>query len=750
MRLPFFKNKLKIENYLVLLLNDEKITAVIFEERIGKISIIAKREQVIATILDETPIDELIEQIDNTISRTEETLPADVQVHNTIFSVKDSWVLEKKIRKDILVKLKQICEHLSLTPLGFIVLSEAISHHLHSEEGVPISALLTEVGKKVVTVSLFRGGKLIETKQQPINDTPMQSADTILKSFINAEVLPSRVILLNTGEVNDKKANDVLLQQFISYQWSKGLPFLHIPQISILPHWFDALAIVAGAASQLGFSLTDLSQEVEPIVDKIHDNVIAKENTKETIERKDDIDSDNSTENIPKDTEAANNFGFILDQDISALQILPHIKDEETDLFNHQKLSSKPDEKKVTGKHNTSSFVILFGRIKNMTSAFLQTKKYLFIIPVAVIIFIGLILLYIFKEQATVTIFVTPKAISETQKVIFTVNQANDFSQNIIAAKETSITLDGSVTTEATGKKEIGDKAKGSIIIYNSGTKSSKLAQGTVLTSDKGLDYTIDTEINVASASGDIFTGIKSGTTQAAVTAKQIGTDYNLPSGTKFSIEDSNEIAAKNDTAFSGGSKKSVTVVTKADKIKLEDALLKSLEQKAREQLQKKVGNDQVLLSDFKSNELSKETLDKNIDDQAKTVTLTGTVIFSAFSYGKQDITKYTSFVLLSHYTKEKVSQSKINVKLSGQKLIDDGKISAVLQINAGLLPIIDANTIAYSITGKNFAEVKKYGKSISKQVTDVEINLTPNIPFLPRNLPRIAKNITVAVKIPE
>ena len=214
-KLPFFKNTPEEGYYLAIVLRDEKISALIFKEHSGKITIVSKVEENLIEILEKTPLDELVSILDKVISHAETRLPADIEIKNTVFGVKDSWVIEKKINKDYLAKLKHICSELDLTPIGFIVLPEAIAHLIRQEEGAPATALLTEIGKFGVTVSLFKAGKLIETKTKPITSSPMHAVDEVLKEFENVEILPSRMILFHaTSDKTDIKKNE-LIQQFL-------------------------------------------------------------------------------------------------------------------------------------------------------------------------------------------------------------------------------------------------------------------------------------------------------------------------------------------------------------------------------------------------------------------------------------------------------------------------------------------------------------------------------------------------------
>jgi hypothetical protein len=239
----------KPEYFLTLLLRDDKANAVIIEEHIGKIKIIAHHEEHFPVSIEDASQDELMEILDQTISAAEDKLPANISISKTVFGVKESWVQEKRIKKEYLMKLKPVCEGLDLSPIGFLVTSEAISHLLQEEEGAPLSAVLVEVGKNALTLSLFRGGRLIETLHADIDGPIPEKVDDTLKRF-NVEVLPSRIIIF------DGDREEILSQKFISHQWSKSLPFLHMPQVAILPKGFDARAIVFGAATQMGFAVT--------------------------------------------------------------------------------------------------------------------------------------------------------------------------------------------------------------------------------------------------------------------------------------------------------------------------------------------------------------------------------------------------------------------------------------------------------------------------------------------------------------
>jgi hypothetical protein len=800
--LPLLEKKPKVEYFLALLLRDEKASALIVEQAQGKITIIGKHESFFTSNLEHATEEEIGQVLDTAISGAEETIPANVEVKNTIFGVKDTWVEEKSIKKDYLAKLKQLCHQLDLVPMGFIVISEALAHLIQKEEGAPLSALLTEVGKYSATVSLFRAGKLIETKHGPIEDTPMATVDSLLKRFERVEIFPSRVILFHAGIVDTgtdvANANDSLAQKFIAHQWSKSLPFLHVPQVSILPAGFDGKAIVAGAATQLGYEMVGLPVDIKDTgiktYEKHHEIASEKAIEKETadekaIEQKEESQIVEDESDLPTETLSkvkADNFGFIREQDVATMPIIEtpdedeELIDEESEKVDHHKGQKETeeldeeenddeeyfreedaDEEQVAPKRKHSgikfspigAFAGIFSPMKRARLPKMKIPlggKLTLFIPLLLLLIVGIVSLYIFKLKATVALVVAPKMIDESQKVIFSPSAENDFSQGVIAAKEVTISLDGDSSTNTSGQKEVGDKAKGTVTIYNSDEAKKTLNAGTVLTSSNGLDFITDKDIVIASASGDIFSGVKSGTAQVSVVAKNIGSDYNLPSNTKFSVSGSSVLAAKNDSAFSGGSKKKVTVVAKKDTDKLLIDLPKSLEQKAREQLGSKLSNDEVLLSQFTEESFEKKDFDKNVDEQATTVKLTGTVKFTAVAYRKDDVVQYAQTALKNKYSQDQtIPEKDIASSVSGVKQREDKNISAVLDIKAGLLPRLDTPKIAKTITGKSYSDVQEYVRGLP-QVERADISLSPGIPFLPKLLPRMTDNITIVVKAHE
>lgn len=723
--LPFFEKKLPFSYFLVLVLRNEKANAVVFEELNGKIKIIGEGVEYFTDPIDEASIEQMLDVLDKAISTAETLLPQSVQTEKTIFGLKEAWVEENKIKKEYLAKLKKISEELSLTPIGFLVISQAISHFLQKEEGAPVSAILVELSQKLATVSLIRAGRIIETISSDIKENAPATVDTLLKHLESSEILPSRIIIFD-GEED-------LSQEFIAYRWSKTLPFLHLPQITNLPLSFDAKAVLFGAAAQMGFEVLEKEEKKE----------IKEEQQKEEQPEKDVSFS-------------LDNFGFAKDVDVTKT---PSLKRPKT-----QSIQEEPSQPKVLKMDTLSIFaksILSFAshliksvglRVKLKMSfpfSFVTgSKKIVLLIAISAII-IGFIFYYLFGTRATVVLSIKPKIVEKQENVIFSTG-APTTATNVIPVEPVSVSEEGTISTLATGKQEVGDKAKGIVTIFNSLSQAKTLAKDSVIKAPNGLQFLLEKDITikgVATHSADET--VPPSKAEVSVIAAQISKESNLPSGTKFSVSsfDITEIVAKNDNPFAGGTKKEVTVVSKNDLAKLENELAKSLESKSRDAFGKKLSKNRSLLP-ILATTLSNKKQDKALGQQADNVTLKATVSYEGLSYQKDDILTLASSLLKNKTPQDKtINYNKIKVDIKDIKKKNDKEFLANLNIKGLLQPKIEAITLAKKISGKSLKNAKEE-LLVIPQVSNVNISLSPQIPFLPKILPRIDKNINITINL--
>jgi len=759
MNLPFlkrFNKKILPLYYLVLVLRDEKAQAIIVEELGGKVKTVGYKEEHFSTSIDEISQEELLEKLDKAISQAESSLPENIKTQKTIFGVKDSWTDNDQIKKEYLSKLKKASEELELIPIGFLVISQAIAHMLQQEEGAPVSAILTEINKKSVTVTLLRAGKSIETKSSEIHDSVPFTVDTLLKHFDIPEILPSRIIIFNGKED--------LSQEFISYTWSKSLPFLHLPQITNLPEGFDARSVLFGAATQMGFEV--LGKDTPVAIDtqdkESMQNFSASE---EFTPPADELEATNQEPleepKLYKKLEAED-FGFVKDVDVAKMPVRQEEKEEVQEIEEKQEVISQfIAEDMSTNTEPSKKFNKILKNILITTLGFvliivrkIRSGRLSIAGSTVLILIVLLFVSYFLFLKATITVSVTPEISEQNKSILFSTTKTTDPNKNTINGEFISVSEEGSVSTAATGKKDVGTPAKGAVTIFNLSNNTKTLPAGTEISSLNDLKFVLDNSVTLASASSSVDSNFnkttKPSTVKVNVTADQLGKESNLPSGTKFNVASlsTSDLVAKNDNPFSGGTKKEVTVASKNDSDKLEKDLIKQLEDKAKEDLQKQLTQNKILLSAFVSETLSKKSLNPKIGDETSKLSLTGTVKYQEFSYDKNDLITFSKSLLSKDIpSNQEIDYNNIKASVLDIKNKNDEEIQANLSVKTLLLPKIDQSKLTKDLKGKSFNFTKDALNKLP-QVENIDIKLSPNLPFLPKKLPTREKNIKISIKI--
>jgi len=730
MKLPIsqlFAKKEATIYLLGILLYDERLKVIIFNQNESSLQIVTHHEELLPATLDECSHEQLIESFDKAIGIAENKLPENADLRKTIFGVKQDWVEEEKIKKDYLIKLKKISEELDLEPIGFIVFTESLSHLISQKQDAPLSGILVEVEKETLTLSILRAGKIIESKTDTIKQSEAVTVDNLLQQITDIEILPSKLLISETF----RKKN--LKKQFEDHEWSKTLPFLHEPQIQILPSGFDLQAIAVGTATQLGLVLN----EVELVPENLSNHT-------PVVDEQNHISSEQEDGEF-KTPEA---FGFVHNKDIDSVPTKTYTIEEISNDQNGSLSSENRPPLAILLRHlPTKKEVMEFMEQLRDKLPTITGKSTMIIVPAVVLLLITIIVMYMLTVKANISIALTPKPISEEKQIIISPKQDTNFTKNILHGSVVQVSEDGSASTTPTGKKDVGEKAKGTVTLFNNDSTSHTISVGTTITSETNITFTLDSTVTVASQSGDAFTEKVPGKTDVAVTATVLGPDGNLPSGTKFTISGISTVAAKNTNAFSGGSKKTVTVVSDQDLAKLLSDLPNQLEQKGKEDLSHQTTGGTSILPNITNTTISKKTFSKKSGDEATSVMLTGTVSFQSISYDKNDITGYAQYILKDKVTdKNKLSKDSVKVDINAVTLDKKQNAQATASIQAATIPILDSSVIIASIKGKSFSSAQSILQQIP-QFQSADMSLSPSIFFLPKTFPGSEKKITVIIR---
>ncbi|MBU2632556.1 baseplate J/gp47 family protein [Patescibacteria group bacterium] len=773
--LPFFEKKEKPEYLLSLILLDEKIKAVVFKKLSQSIKPLSEAEEVIEKNIEDLPLEDFLNTLDRVITKAEDALPQNIKTEKTVFGLKENWVEEDKIKKEYLEKLKRISHELDLSPIGFLVMTEAILSLLKTEDGAPVSAILTNIHSKTVTVYLVKAGKIIEQKTAEIHENVPFTVDTLLKHFEIPEILPAKIIILNTQDED-------IAQEFIAHHWSKSLPFLHVPQITTLSKDFDTKSMLYGAATQMGLDvLAEFKKENDEVevlkkpeeVIGINKNETIGEDS-ETLKTEED-EKDNIKSTLQGEEEF---FGFKEGIDVAEIKNENTKKELENQKSEEEgkvikKEANKPEtavesptlaisEKEEEGEEKNSrleqkkakSFKFPFNLISLIAlikipyfkgfSGFNSLSKKFLLIPILLIFVLSVFgFLYFQSSTATIILKLNPKVEEYAQTVTFSSSSSTELSKKIIGGETITITQEGSSSMDTTGKKEVGTESKGIITIFSRFTSDKTFAEGTSV-SYSDLEFTMDNSAKTSSASADA--SAQPSTVTVAVTAKEIGKDHNLPSGTKFSIGSfsTSDVIAKNENPFSGGTKKEITIVSKKDQEKLLEKVTKDLESKAKEELSKKISDDKIILPVFITSKVSKKTFDKDLDEEANKLSVKATIEYEAVAYKKEDLMAFAKSALKDRIPDDlTIDEKDIEIIVKDSKRKSDEEVSASIKIKALLLPKIENKLVLSQVSGQSEKSAKAKLLAIP-QVENVTIKFSPNIPFLPRIMPRNIEKIKI------
>src|SRR5680860_82520 len=340
--LSFFEKKEKPQYFLALILRDEKAIGVVFETLSGVIKIVGSGEEYFSESIEDVSSEELLNICDKAISRAETSLPENIETQKTIFALKENWVEDNKVKKDYLDKLKKVSDELSLEPIGFLVIVEAIISLVQKEEGAPVSTIFAQISKENTVVSLVKASKILEAKASKIHESASFTVDTLLKHFEVPEILPSRVIIFTDQEKE-------LSQEFIKHQWSKSLSFLHLPQILTLASNYDIKAVINGAAKQMGLAVSPGIMEykkADDIPELTKQEMIKPEEIKE-VEKLPEEEKTIEDKIYEEKAFPANHFGFG-EKDIAKDNLIEEKKDDEE--LKVETISTIKDEKREEPK----------------------------------------------------------------------------------------------------------------------------------------------------------------------------------------------------------------------------------------------------------------------------------------------------------------------------------------------------------------------------------------------------------------
>lgn len=351
--------------------------------------------------------------------------------------------------------------------------------------------------------------------------------------------------------------------------------------------------------------------------------------------------------------------------------------------------------------------------------------------------------------HATIVVSANTTGQSLSYPVTLGTDLDTDVNQKHIKSIEKTLKDTQSVDFEATGKKNLGEKATGSItmeICTSSLSTPSSVSVGTKVNSDDNL-YT--TQAAASFSFDHIGNGCivyKSNTVN--ITATEGGTDYNVSNAT-FTIVGLAAYTATGST--SGGTDKLATVVSQTDIDKAKEQLADANKDDALKKLKAKFGNDDVIIESSLTttgvDPVSSPAVNQEATGKAK---LTREVTYTLTGIAKAEMNEYLDGAfdeLLTSKDSQRVYDNGLStVNFSDFTAGNTGSTNdgATLTATAQIGPKINDNDIKEQAKGRRTGEVIGDIKAIDG-VSDVNVKLSP---FWVTGVPDDIKKISVEFKL--
>ncbi len=388
---------------------------------------------------------------------------------------------------------------------------------------------------------------------------------------------------------------------------------------------------------------------------------------------------------------------------------------------------------------------------------FNKFRKKLILIGAGCALLIGFLVWAIFfAPHATIAITARTSDLSVNNKVTLDPAATTSLATNTLKLTTAQTKKDASVDFDATGTKDVGTKASGSITIRNCDYSAGfSLPAGTHFTAGS-IVFVSTAAVNVPgytspSSSSCSLDGHAAGAATVAVQAADIGESYNVSSRT-YTIEGipSGSKVDATGTDMAGGSKHQANVVSQSDIQKATDQLTSQNSDAIKKQLVDQLGSNITVIDlTFKvtlSGISSAPALNEEATGKAK---LTATITYSLSGVGNSETGRF----LDDYFAKQIEGKTNQRVYDNGAKKVTFTNIATTdtgftgnIVTSAKIGPKIDDTAIKELAKGKRYGDIQSSIEAIDG-VDNVDIKFSP---FWVSTVPDDVKKISIEFKLNE
>ncbi len=395
-------------------------------------------------------------------------------------------------------------------------------------------------------------------------------------------------------------------------------------------------------------------------------------------------------------------------------------------------------------------------KVKSKTSS---KNKRLFAALFA-LLFLGLVTwaLYVYGPRAEATVYVRGESYEATLTLdgktsVSAPNQeTGELPLKLLSAEE-SLTE----TAQATGKKNVGEKAKGTITITNSWDQNPQpLVAGTrFVANDSGKVFKTVADVTVPGATPTLIEGnitIKPSTATVAVEADEAGDSYNIPAS-RFTIpglskEKQEKIYGQSQSAMTGGVTKELTVVSEDDIKKAKTSLADKLKEKALAAAKSAADSSVSILNNAEDSEITTTKVSAKAGDEVAKFQVEMSVKAYLLGYDKETLKSLANDMAAKKIADDRsllVDENNDYTPKLISSSVKDGKASLEVLVNGTSYAKIDKEKIRKDLRGKGPSQAQS---ALAGQPAErIEIRIRPEIYRYLNKLPVREEQIKVIVK---
>jgi hypothetical protein len=512
-------------------------------------------------------------------------------VHQTLFHLDNSFISGQEIASDKKDLFKKITDALQLESLGFVTHTEAVINARLEQNPNLGQQLVMEFTKSKIIFSLYEKKKLLETISEETKGNfceKVKGALVQLASQLKADYSPC-FIEKKELEPGSEELPPLFINFISALETSEELN----DKVALLPSSLPVRTEILGSDILLTYTLIPSA------------TIIARSyGWLQEIEAEEEVASEAEMASEPP-LAAADADNDPLPQ-LSRQRLVLSTKVTDADLEPETEEEDKPSPRR-----------------SNKLNRNLVVKAAVLGVILGLLVVVGAAF-YTVLAQAQVTVEITPKTSSLAKNLEVVIDPkatTADYENLVLPGTIEDREIVHTLTIPTTGKKDMGDPARGKIEITNKKTDSRTLAKGTEIENGT-VSFTLNDEI-ILEPAAETADGLTFSKKEANVTAITRGIAGNVKKETVFRVGSyvKEELEARAVEDFSGGTEKFVAIYDEAD----QKALLAQMDDALAQAAINQIGNkkdDTYLAVQLDKLKISSTVYSLKIGDEGSEVTL--------------------------------------------------------------------------------------------------------------------------------